>query len=116
MWGLAQIGDEVDRIPEHATDPLSILLDEGWDRPAIKQAVNGLWEPVFDARLSSDLSAIERSILRTCVENTNWIAVYRTTPPTRDDPQHIEEALGALRSLATKLDTVGVAVNHLPFG
>ena len=115
MWGLAQIGDHLDREPTEPTDPLYILLQEGYTRPQIKDAVNGLWEVAYGDWLGEDWPTLERLILRLCVESTSWISVYRTTAPTRDSPALINEALTALRTLSAKLDKLGVEINHIPY-
>lgn len=115
MWGLAQIGDYLDRTPTEASDPLYILLHAGYTRPQIKMGVEGLWEVAYGKYLGGGWTELEKTILRLCVENTSWITTYRTTAPTRDNPGFINEALGALRSLAAKFDKLGVEINHLPY-
>lgn len=114
-WGLARIGDFIDREPDGPTDPLAILLTLGYSRPIITKAIEGLWEVAYGDTLTDDLTELERHIFRLCVENTDWITVYRTAAPTKDSPPHIDEALAALRSLAAKFDKLGIEVNYLPF-
>lgn len=115
MWGLAQIGDYVTRIPTDASDPLFILLAAGWPRRAIANACEELMPVVCAGSLTSELSPLERTILRLCVENTTWIDCYRTHEITADNPVLIEEALSTLRSLAAKLEQLGIEVNYIPY-
>lgn len=115
MWGLAQIGDYVSRITDDAADPLFILLAAGWSRRSIADACEELMPVVCTGSLTSELSPLERTILRLCVENTTWIDCYRTHEITADNPVLIEEALSTLRSLAAKLEQLGIEVNHIPF-
>jgi hypothetical protein len=114
-WGLARIGDFIDREPDGPADPLAILLAMGYTRPAITVTVEGLWETAYGDTLTTDMTELERHVLRLCVENTDWITIYRTHAPTKNSPAHIDEALAALRSLATKFEELGIEVNHLPF-
>jgi hypothetical protein len=115
MWGLAQVGDNIDRKVEEPTDPLFGLMAMGYTRPAIAEAVGGLWEVAYGHKLEGDWTELEEAILRACVEQTTWINVYRTHPPTKDSPPHINEALKALRTLAAKLDKLGIEINFIPF-
>lgn len=115
MWGLAQIGDHLDRIPTEADDPLFILLKEGHTRKEIAGAVEGLWEVAYADTLSGGWTTLEQLILRLCIENTSWVTAYRNQAPTRGNDGFIDEALGALRSLAKKFDQLGVEINHIPF-
>lgn len=115
MWGLAQIGDYVTRITADPADPLFILLAAGWPRRAIANACEELMPVVCAGSLTDELSPLERAILRLCVENTTWIDCYRTHEITADNPVLIEEALSTLRSLAAKLELLGIEVNHIPF-
>lgn len=114
-WGLALIGDFIEREPTGPADPLAILLTLGYSRPVITRAIDGLWEVAYGDTLTDDLTDLERHILRLCVENTDWITIYRTCAPTKSSPPHIDEALAALRSLATKFEKLGIEVNHLPY-
>lgn len=114
-WGLARIGDFIEREPDGPTDPLAILLTLGYSRPIIAKAVEGLWEVAYGDTLTGDLTELEGHILRLCVENTDWITVYRTSASTKYSKPHIEEALAALRSLAAKFDELGIEVNYIPF-
>lgn len=114
-WGLAGIGDFIDRRIESPTDPLAILINLGYSRDQIGEAVEGLWEVAYGDWLAGGWTDLEKAILRCCIENTDWIGVYRTSEPTKSSPGHIEEALAALRSLAAKFEHFGIEVNHLPF-
>ncbi len=114
-WGLGRIGDFIDREPDGPTDPLSILLTLGYSRPMISKAIEGLWEVAYGDTLSDKFTELEGHILRLCVENTDWITVYRTAAPTKHSQPHIDEALTALRTLAAKFDELGIEVNYLPF-
>lgn len=113
LWGLAQIGDYINREVSDPTDPLFILLADGWQRRAIARACDDLSPVAVGNWLAGDWSALEQAILRLCVENTSWIEIYRTHDITADNPIMIEEALAALRSLARKLDAFGVEINHI---
>lgn len=115
MWGLAQIGDYLNRRPNQPNDPLFILLNEGWSRKAIGEACERLFEVAYGDWLSEPWTDLERSILRCCIENTTWIETYRTHQPTAGNSAEITRALETLRSLATKLDAFGIEIAHIPF-
>lgn len=115
MWGLAQVGDNIDREVEDRTDPLFDLLAMGYTRPTIAKAVEGLWEVAYGHKLEGGWTELEEAILQACVEKTTWINTYRNFAPTKDSPPHIAEALEALRTLAAKLDELGIEVNFIAF-
>lgn len=114
LWGLAQIGDHVQRTPVGSDDPLFILLEDGWPRRAIARACEELSPVAVGNWLAGGWSELEQTILRLCVENTTWITIYRTHDITAGDSVMIEEALATLRSLAAKLDSFGIEVNYIP--
>lgn len=113
LWGLGQIGDYVNREVTDRADPLFILLADGWTRRAIARACDELSPVAVGNWLAGEWSELESTILRLCVENTSWIAVYRTHDLTAGDPTQINQALAALRSLAVKLDKFGIEINQL---
>ncbi|UIS25265.1 hypothetical protein [Erythrobacter phage vB_EliS-L02] len=115
MWGLAQVGDNIDREVTDRTDPLYGLLALGYTRPMIAKVVESLWEVAYGHKLEGGWTELEKAILKACVESTSWINVYRTHPPTNTSPPHIAQALEALRTLAAKLDEFGVEVNFIAF-
>lgn len=114
-WGLGRIGDFIEREPHGPADPLAILLAMGYTRNMITVAIEGLWDVAFGDVLPDEFTKLEGHILRLCIENTDWITVYRTAAPTKYSQPHIDEALSALRSLAAKFEKLGIEVNHLPF-
>lgn len=114
MWGIAQIGDKVCRKTDDPSDPLFILLADGWTRRAIGLACDGLMPVAIGNWLAGEWTELERTILRLCVENTSWIDAYRNHHPTAGDTTMINEALTALRTLAAKLDSFGIEVNYIP--
>lgn len=109
MWGLGQIVNYPSRRPRSDTDPLSVLLNEGFRREAIMTTGNDLFQLAYGDCIQEPLSELERAILRVCVENTTWVEQY-----IEHRPQQAEEARATLRSLATKLETLGIEVNHIP--
>lgn len=115
MWGLAQIGDHLDREPTEESDPLYILLKSGYSRKQIGECVEQLWPVAYSNYIGGGWTELEQLILRLCIENTSWISAYRNNEPSRGKDSFINEALSALRSLAGKLDLLGVEVNHIPF-
>lgn len=115
MWGCAQIGDYIGQDVGDPTDPRFILLNAGWSREAIKTACEGLEEVACGTTLGPAYTPLEQAILRCCVENTSWIDAYRSNEPTKNSPACINQALAALRSLAGKLETLGIDINHIPF-
>lgn len=109
MWCLAQIADYPDREVLSKTDPLGVLLKEGFARDEIITTANAMFELAYGDWLSSPMTALQKTILRVSVENTTWIGEY-----LRSLPHLVGEAKGALRSLATKLEAFDINVNHIP--
>lgn len=114
MWGLAQIGDHLDRRPTDPSDPLRIALDAGYSRKAIALTCAGLFAQVYTDWLTGPFGDLDKLLLRLCVENTTWVTTYRTTEPTRSSPPLISEAMEALRTLSKKLEAFDIEVNHIP--
>jgi hypothetical protein len=109
MWGLAQISDLPEREPEDPTDPLAILLKEGWNREAIMEASTGLCEMVYMLTLAEPLTNLEKAILRVCIENTSWVASYIQLGPAGGNEN---DARKTLRELAKKFEeSFGIEVN-----
>lgn len=115
MWVAGQIGNWPERKPKDDRDPLAVLLAAGYNRSAIMEAVGAIEQIAYNKLISEPLTALERDMLRVCIENTSWIETYRTHEPTAHVPALIEEALAALRSLAKKLDRFGIEITHIPF-
>ena len=109
MWCLAQIADYPDREVLSKTDPLGVLLKEGFARNEIIITANAMFEIAYGDWLTSPMTELEKTLLRVSVENTTWIGEY-----LRSLPHLVGEAKAALRSLATKLDAFGIHVNHIP--
>jgi hypothetical protein len=108
MWGLAQIGDYLDREPTDPADPLRRLLDLGYTRESIGETCEGLFAVAYGDWLASPLTSLEGDILRMCVESTSWVAAYSL------EGISTTEARTTLRSLAAKLDKLGIDINHIP--
>ena len=111
MWCLGQIVNFPDRELLSETDPLRILIEEGFSRAEIMKAGEAMFDVAYGDWLSDPMTPLEKSILRVCVENTTWISQY-----VRDLPGMIGEAKAALRSLARKLEAFGIEVSHIPAG
>ncbi len=109
MWCLGQIANYPDREVQSETDPLGVLLNEGFGRDEIMDTANAMFEIAYGDWLSDPMTALQRTILRVSVENTTWIGEY-----LRSLPHMVGEAKAALRSLATKLDAFNIHVNHIP--
>lgn len=109
MWGLGQITNYPDRGVLSETDPLGILLSEGFSREAIMETGNALYEVAYGDWLTDAITPLEKAILRVCVENTTWLSAYE-----QDMPSRLPEAKAALRSLATKFEAIDIHVNHIP--
>lgn len=109
MWCLGQIVNYPDRPVLSVTDPLGILLNEGFAREEIMDTGNGMFEIAYGDWLSDPLTPLQKAILRVCVENTTWVTAYVT-----DMPSLAYEARATLRSLATKLEAFDVDVNFIP--
>lgn len=109
MWGLGQIVNYPTRRVISATDPLSVLFDEGFDRAAIMKAGNELFSIPYEKWIKDPLTSLEKAILRVCVENSTWIETY-----AEKSPHLVAGAKAALRSLAKKLEAFDIEVNHIP--
>lgn len=109
MWGLGQIVNYPTRKVLSETDPLGVLLKEGFSRSAIMRTGNDLFGIAHERALKEPLTELEKAILRVCVENSTWLEPY-----LENSPGLVEEAKATLRSLAAKLETVGIEVNHIP--
>ena len=109
MWCLGQIANYPDREVYSETDPLGVLLNEGFARDEIINTANAMFDIAYGDWISDPMTALQKTILRVSVENTTWIGEYLITLP-----HMIGEAKAALRSLATKLDAFDIHVNHIP--
>lgn len=109
MWGLGQIVNYPNRGVLSETDPLAVLLDEGYDRAAIMKAGNELFSIPYDKWIKDPLTDLEKSILRVCVENSTWVGTY-----AEKSPHLLNDAKATLRSLAKKLEPFSIEVNHIP--
>lgn len=109
MWCLGQIANYPDRPALSSSDPLAVLFAEGHERAEVMAAANAMFEMAYGDWLVDPTTALERSILRVCVENTTWITAY-----VQDLPGQVPEAKATLRNLAGKLELVGVEVNYIP--
>lgn len=113
-WGLGQIVNYPDRADTGPGDPLYVLLAAGHPRDSIMTTAEAMFELAYGWTLTDALTALERDILRVCVENTSWVTAYVECEPTANDPRAIDESRGHLRSLAAKLDELGIEVNFMP--
>lgn len=113
MWGFAQIGDHASRKNvTDESDPLFILLAAGYKPAAIKECCEGMFEYAYANALSEPFTELERLVLRLSVENSSWVWHYQHHMPEKT--MMIREARGALRTLAEKLELLGIEVNYLP--
>lgn len=113
-WGLGQIVNYPDRAPEGPGDPLFVLLDMNYPRAVIMPTAEAMFELAYGWTLTDALTALERDILRVCVENSSWVTAYIECGPTADDPSAAAASRGHLRSLAAKLDQLGIEINFMP--
>lgn len=111
-WGLAQIGDYLDREPTEASDPLFILLSDGFSHEAIGSTCTDLFIVAYSGVITSPLTNLEKAILRLCVENTSWIDSHHRS--VASSPAMISTAKQTLRSLAEKLEFFDITVNFIP--
>lgn len=109
LWGLSIIMDRPDRASDETTDPLAVLLNEGFTRNQIMAAGPRLYEFAYGNCIIEPLSVIERAVLRVCVENTTWLEPYAIKQPGM-----LGLAKRTLRDLAAKLENIGIEVNHIP--
>jgi len=109
MWCLGQIANYPDRPVLSETDPLGILLNEGFSRAGIMDTANGLFEVAYGDWLSDPLTPLQKSILRVCVENTTWVTSY-----VEGMPSLAGDARATLRSLAAKLEAFDIEVSYIP--
>lgn len=109
MWCLGQIVNYPDRDLLSETDPLRVLIEEGFSREEIMKTGNEMFEIAYGDWLSDPMTPLQKSILRVCVENTTWIGEY-----LRILPHLVKEANAALLSLAHKLEAFDIHVNHIP--
>ena len=109
MWGLGQVVNYPDRAVLSETDPLGILLDEGFSREAIMKTGNDMFQVAHGDWLSDPLSNLEKAILRVCVENSTWVTCY-----VEHSPSIAGQAKATLRSLAAKLEAFDIEVNFIP--
>ncbi|ARK07512.1 hypothetical protein LAV_00137 [Sphingobium phage Lacusarx] len=115
MWTLAEIGDRPDRIPTDPTDPLLILLSK-YDRSDIMATVEGMWEMAYGDWISEPLTDLQKDVLRVSVEQTSWITAYYENELIADKEAYAREARSVLRDLASRLENLGIEVNHIPDG
>lgn len=115
MWCLGQIVNWPEREPEGPYDPLFVLLARGFNRAAIMDTGCEMYSIAYDHQLAEPLTALEKAILKVCVENTTWIDVYRRGEPTADNPAAINEALRTLRELSVKLEGFGIEIDRIPY-
>lgn len=112
LWGIAEMGDFPKRAIRGPLDPLH-LLDLKYTRAQVVAGClfieNGIQE---NARFVTEpLSEVEKDILRLCCENSSWLDSYdRVGAPA----EARKEAHDAIRTLAYKLETLGIEVNHMP--
>lgn len=116
MWGLAEIGDRMDEIPDDIWHPLNIIRYEGYGDSEIKEAIDSIWEVSFNDYMGTVFTQLESLILRVCIENTSWVDNYKENPMTKGDAHSINEAKQALRSLALKFEKLGIEINHIAGG
>lgn len=114
VWGLGQLTNYPHRKTTGDTDPLQVLFNLGHRRTAIMRAANDLFEMAYSYNLHSDLSILQKDILRVCVENSSWVNAYITGDVTAHDPAQAEMARETLRSLSLKLDEIGIEINYIP--
>jgi hypothetical protein len=113
MWGFAQIGDHAERTGvTDPADPLFTLLKEGYQPAAITACCEGLFEHAYANCLTEPFTDLEKLILRLSVENSSWVWHYKEHFP--DETTMIRQARGALRTLAEKLELLGIDINILP--
>lgn len=112
MWASAEMVDLVDPSESRA---VAEMLNRGWPHASIRKAGTELENIAAVRVLPATIGMAVRDALIVAVENTTWIECYRTADQTKDSPGHINEALVTLRSLATKLDTLGIEINHIPY-
>ena len=109
MWCLGQIVNYPDRELQSETDPLRVLIEEGFSREDIMETGNAMFEIACGDWLSDPMMPLQKSILRVCVENTTWIGEYLLVLP-----HMVKEANAALISLAHKFEAFDIHVNHIP--
>lgn len=114
MWGLGQISNWPDREAEGPSDPLFVLLDLQYSREAIMESCVEMFSIAYDHLLCEPLTALEKAILKVCVEKTTWVDAYRRGEPTADNPAAINEALRTLRELSAKLEDFGIEIDCIP--
>ena len=113
MWGFAQIGDHADRkVVTDPADPLFILLQMGYTPKGIAECCEDMFEIAYANCLTDQLTKLEKIILRLCVENSSGVWHYKLHCP--NDTTSANQARSALRSLAEKLEMIGIEVNYLP--
>lgn len=114
MWCLGQIVNWPYRKDDGPGDPLHTLLALGYTREAIMETGEEMFSIAYNKLLCEPLTALEKAILKVCVENTTWIGAYRTGKPTMHRPLMINEALQTLRLFAKKLEALGIEIVHIP--
>lgn len=113
LWGFSQIGDYAgDRALTGAAEPVAILRKMGYKPKAISECCEALMEFCYARCLTDPFTELEQAILRLAVENSSWVYHYNLHFP--EQVKMANEARAALRSLAEKLDLLGIEVNYLP--
>lgn len=110
MWALGEIMDRPERAPWRQGDPLEALLLAGWPRAAIMAQNEAMFAIAESDWLAEPLSPIQRDILRVCVKNSSWLALYIEHGPQDEVPAN----RATLRGLAAKLETFGIEVRFIP--
>ncbi len=113
FWGLHDAADRPDRLVRGPTDPLAILLAEGFTRAQIVEGAMGIEDGIEEGAryITPPLSDVQKSILRLCCENTTWIEQYR---PAGLSEERRRAAHDTIRTLALKLNEIGIEVNFMP--
>lgn len=111
LWSIAEIGDVPSRVPEDPSDPLAVLLAAGHARTDILRACAELENSLDSGTITEPLTSIDRDLLRVCIENSSLLEPYRTE---KKGLAAENEVKSALRRFATRLEFLGVEINHLP--
>jgi hypothetical protein len=112
LWGLSEITDSADAPPQRPAYAFLLLLQDY--RPA--EILNACHEIQQNLRengwaIAVPLTQIEKDILRLCAENTIWLGIYTWAVC---NPGMQRDAQEALRTLAVKLQKLGVRSRHVP--
>ena len=111
-WVTAYLVDVPDFETEDPDHPMKILTDLH-PRDALHEAGKRLEEnfngPGF-CWVEGPVDKVTKTILRVCVENGD----YPSTMAQKGHDHLAQESLGAVRSLAYKLEELGIEVDHLP--